>query len=55
MLCVHDPPGSPDDGRSDLSTKENAERADSVRREHANDGEGHREFPVQGVSQNCNK
>lgn len=44
---------TPDDSRSDFSTKEYAEGADGVRREHANDGEGHRELPVQSVSQNC--
>lgn len=26
-----------------------------MRREHANDGEGHREFPLQTVPQNCSK
>lgn len=45
-------PGSPDNGRSDFSAEENAERADCVRGEHADDGEGHWEFPVQSVSQN---
>lgn len=44
---------SPDDSRSDFSAEENAEDADGVRGEHADDGEGHREFPVQGVAQNC--
>lgn len=53
ILCLYDHPGSPDNSRSDFSTKENAECADCVRGEHANDGEGHREFPVQSVSQNC--
>lgn len=52
-VCVYDQPGSPDDSRSDFSTKEYAECADSVRGEHADDGEGHREFPVQRVTQNC--
>lgn len=45
-------PGSPDNGWSDLSAEENAECADCVRGEHADDGEGHGELPVQGVSQN---
>lgn len=47
------PQGSPDDGRGDFSTEEDAERADGVRGEHADDGERHRELPVQGVSQDC--
>lgn len=55
MCCVYDYAGSPDDSRSDFSTKENAECADSMRREHPNYGEGHREFPVKSVSQNCSK
>ena len=42
---------SPDDRGRDFGTEENAERADGVRREHADDGEGHRELPVQCVSQ----
>lgn len=52
-MCICDCAGLPDDSRSDFSTEENAERADGVRREHADDGEGHREFPVQSVSQDC--
>lgn len=53
VLCVYDHPGSPDDSRGDFRTKEYAECADCVRGEHADDGKGHREFPVQAVSQNC--
>lgn len=53
ISCLYDHPGSPDNSWSDFSTKENAEYADCVRGEHADDGEGHREFPVQSVSQNC--
>lgn len=50
ILCLYDHTDSPDHSRSDFSTKENAECADCVRGEHANDGEGHRELPVQTVS-----
>ena len=51
-MCGYDHQGSPDDRRSDFSTEEYAEGADCMRREHADDGEGHRELPVQRVSQN---
>lgn len=53
VICVYDHPDSPDHSRSDFSTKEYTQCADSMRGEHADDGEGHREFPVQSVSQNC--
>lgn len=53
VLCLYNHPGSPDNSWSYLSTKENTECADCMRGEHADDGEGHREFPVQSVSQNC--
>ena len=43
--------GVPDDSRCDLSTEENAEGADRRGGEHSDDGECHREFPVQSVSQ----
>lgn len=46
IVCFYDHTDSPDHSWSDFSTKENAECADCVRGEHADDGEGHREFPV---------
>lgn len=52
-VCLHNPPGSPDNSRSDFSTEEDAERADRVRGKHSDDGECHWEFPVQSVSQDC--
>lgn len=52
VFHVYDRPGSPDDSRSNFSTKEYAECADCMRGEHADDGESHREFPVQGIAQN---
>lgn len=41
ILSVYDPPGSPDNSWSDFSTKKNAECADCMRGEHADDREGH--------------
>lgn len=43
---------SPDDGRGDFRAEEDAERADCMGGEHADDGERHGELPVQGVPQN---
>lgn len=45
----------PDDSRRDLCAVKDAECADSMRREHPDDGERVGEAPIQGVSQNYDR
>lgn len=44
---------SPDDGGGDFGTEEDAQVADGVGGEHADDGEGNREVPIQRIRALC--